>query len=293
MSYRVGPERALGVDSGAIGGKEPKKLKLRTIAAATAVVGLYGCGGSSGGSGIVATAQAQSSSTPTQLNAPRSPAAGIWTGTDTSTGLAVTAMIDGGGDLVAVRSDGNVYFDSNEPVLAVNGTSVSGKLEGDASFGASFPDGSTHGEGSISGTVQPAMTLTGTIAFTTDKGEATTNNVSLTYNALYDRTPALPSLAGTYTDAIGDSVTLDSQSRITATNADGCMATGRLNTIDNDKSLYTIILTYSTCSGKTVALSGLTFIGFATFDPATNIATVGLHDNAGANYGLALSLTKH
>ena len=86
-----------------------------------------GCGGSSSSS---------SSSTTTNASA-----AGIWTGTDSASGLALSGIVNAAGLADFIRSDGVQYVGA----VQVSGTALAVTLDDYTQFGGEFSNGSTYG----------------------------------------------------------------------------------------------------------------------------------------------------
>lgn len=252
-------------------------MKTTGVLAAFAAVTLTACGGGNSSSGDSGGTQA----------APTS--GGIWIGTDSATGMQITALIDETGDVVAIRSDAAQFIGT----LSMSGGALSGNLDGITQFGSAFPDGSIHGTGSLSGTVVPHSSITATIHFTTDRGEATVSNVSLSFQSLYLQTPSLPALAGNYTDAQGDTISINSDGTVTAqAPLIGCVVNGDVLKIRADINLWQEQIDYANCTGSDAPLNGLELVGFAMFDPSKGSALVGMHDSSGHHYGIVLQLRK-
>ena len=105
-------------------------------------------------------------------------ATGIWSGSDSVSGLGVTAIINSGGDAAFIRSDGVLFTGT----VQVSGSALAVTVDGYTVFGgAAFSDGSTSGLGTLNGTVSSASTLTAALTFTTADSTAITGSWSLTY----------------------------------------------------------------------------------------------------------------
>lgn len=248
---------------------------IATLATMTAL--LAGCGGGSGSGG-------GSISPPAAAASP----GGIWTGTDSATGMQVTALVAESGEMDVIRSDRAQFIGT----LSVSGSSISAAIDGDAPFGFTFPDGSIHGTGKVTGTLVERSSIQATVAFTTDGGESSTSSVTLAFQSSYMTIPNIANLAGTYTDSnTGAVITIDSGGTIFAQDpASGCVVNGNVHVVDGAHSLYAPLADYANCLGAAATLNGLEFDGSATFNGTT--ALVGLHDKSGKHYGLVFCLTK-
>lgn len=253
-------------------------MTIKTIATLAAISTLLaGCGGSGGSGGGTITPPVAAASP-----------GGIWTGTDSGTGLQVTALIEESGEMDVIRSDRAQFFGT----LAVSGTSISATIDGDAAFGTAFPDGSIHGTGKVTGTLAQHSSIQATVTFTTDSGESTSSSVTLAFQSSYLTTPNVANLAGTYTDSVtGAAITIDSGGAIFAQDpVSGCVVNGNVHSVDGAHSLYAPLADYANCVGTATPLNGLEFDGLATFNGST--ALVGVHDKSGKHYGLVFSLSK-
>jgi hypothetical protein len=152
-----------------------------TLALATA-----GCNGSS---------SSTSSSTSTGVAASPS---GIWSGTDSQSGLALTAFINSAGQVDVIRADGVQYVGT----VQVSGNDVAIALDGYTQFGAEFPDDSTAGVGTLSATFSASSTISGTFSFTTSANTVTSSTWSLTFDSIYDTASSLSAIAGPYTEPL-------------------------------------------------------------------------------------------
>ena len=103
-------------------------------------------------------------------------ATGVWSGSDSVSGLGVTAIINSGGDATFIRSDG-VQFTGT---VQVSGSALAVTVDGYSDFGSAFSDGSTSGLGTLNGTVTTAASITASLTFTTADSTAITGSWSLT-----------------------------------------------------------------------------------------------------------------
>jgi hypothetical protein len=253
-------------------------MTVKTIATLAAISTLLaGCGGSGGsGGGTIAPPAAAASP------------GGIWTGTDSGTGMQVTALIAESGEMDVIRSDRAQFFGT----ISISGNSISATIEGDTAFGTAFPDGSIHGTGKVTGTLAEHSSIQATVAFTTDGGESTSSSVTLAFQSSYMTVPNIANLAGTYTDSnTGAVITINSGGTIFAQDpTSGCVVNGNIHVVDAAHSLYAPLADYASCTASAAPLNGLEFDGLATFSGST--ALVGIHDKSGKHYGLVFSLSK-
>jgi hypothetical protein len=173
-----------------------------------------------------------------------------------------------------VTESGEFHFlDVNELVqyfgtLSVNGNAVSAQFTGYAPLGFGFPDGTTRGTGSLTGTVQARSTVTASSTFQTSAGNSNTNAINLTYEAGYERDSSLATIAGNFTDlATGAIVNIDSGGVAFSQNPDsGCVLNGNVSIINAQFNAYRVQYSYSNCQGVDAILNGTTFRGLAALD---------------------------
>jgi hypothetical protein len=179
--------------------------------------------------------------------------------------------------------------------VTTSGNSVSGSYTGVAPVGATFPDGSTSGTGTFSGTVQARQTLSGTLSFTTAKGSPASGSGTFTFDSLYNSGSSLATIAGNYTDTPDNAVVnvnsngvIFSQSPTT-----GCVINGEVSIIDAAYDAYSISYTFSSCMGAEAFLNGTTATGLAVLDTSVSpvVAIIGVENN-GAGYVLTESFPK-
>ena len=213
--------------------------------------GLVACGGGGGGA-----------SAPPVTN---QSAGGIWTGTDTlSGGKSVVGIITETGEFHFIANGGVQYVGQ----LTTSGANGSGSFDGYTQFGTTFADGSTHGTGSVTGTVQERTSLSASTQFTTDRGAVTNDSLSLKFNALYNRASSLSVLAGNFTSTTtGVVFSVTSTGVITAQDAaTGCVLNGTASIIDASYNVYGVTLSYSNCIGQYATFNGGQLSGVGTLD---------------------------
>jgi hypothetical protein len=153
-----------------------------------AVVVLTACGGGGGGS------------TPAPIS--NASPGGIWQGTDSITGLSIYGIITESGEFRFLRADGSQYFGT----VTTSGNNISGSFGGILPAGSFYADGSNHGTGTISGTIEARQTISATIGFTTAGGTSSSGTISLTFNPLYDSGSSLATVAGDYLDSVNNAI---------------------------------------------------------------------------------------
>jgi hypothetical protein len=244
------------------------------------------------------TGSGSSSSTP----ANGSPA-GIWTGTDSATGMQMIGLINSSGAADFFFSNGEQFVGTAQ----VAGTAIAISLDGYTQFNAQFSDGSTYGVGTFNGTLTSASSITGTLSFTTSNNTASTSSWSLTFSSLYDTAESLSSISGSYTGSTsavsagldplsGASVTLSSTGTLFAQGpTSGCVANGTIASGDTSYNIFEVTYTLESCTGTYVVLNGITFSGLAyvnTSDtPAQIVVTVTGQGASSTYYGVVSDLT--
>lgn len=222
------------------------------------MLSLPGCGGGDGGT-LVTTA---------------SPG-GIWAGTDSATGLQVKGIVDEAGHFHFIRSDLAQFVGT----ATTNGNSLSANFEGFSQFGTSFDDGSTHGTGTLTGTVTARSALAVTYQFTTDDGSASNGTLNLSYNTLYDLDSSLAAVSGNYTDSRSQAtVSVSGSGAITSQDpATLCVVNGQISVINSMYNAYSVTYGFANCTGASAVLNGVQFTGLATLNnsnPAQLIVAV-------------------
>jgi hypothetical protein len=255
------------------------------LTALIVALGAAGCGGASD----------SASSTSTTTNAS---AAGIWSGTDSVSGLTLTGFINSAGLSDFIRSDGVQYVGT----VQVSGTTLAVTLDGYAQFGSQFSDGSTYGIGTLNATVSTGSSISGTLSFTTNDNTTISSNWALTFNSLYDSASSLSAISGNYTDSStndpsnGATVSITSGGVITAqSSSNGCVLNGQVSANNTSYDVYEVSYTLESCTGTDAALNGVQFTGLATLNtgvsPAQVVIGVTGQSSGGTNYGLVSDLT--
>jgi hypothetical protein len=189
---------------------------------------------------------------------------GIWVGT-LGTGQDVLGLVTESGEFHFVDVNELVqYFGT----VSVNANAVSSQFTGYAALGFGFPDGTTRGTGSLTGTVQARSTFTASSTFQTSAGTSTTNAINLTYDAAYERDSSLATIAGNFRDLItGAIVNIDSSGVAFSQNpATGCVLNGNVSIINAQFNAYRVQYSYSNCQGVDAILNGATLRGLAALD---------------------------
>jgi hypothetical protein len=244
---------------------------------------LWGCGG--GGDSVASGGSGNAGETPTQG------LAGVWTGTDSVTGLAISGIIDQSGNFNFVRADGVQYVGT----ATATSDSISANFDGYEPVGQTFSDGSTSGSGSISGSLSLRTSMQLTDQFTTAKGSSTSGSVSLTFNnwSYASGTASLAAVSGNYTDeASGDVVSITSAGDVTWQDATtGCVGNGTITVTNPNNSVYQVQFSYENCQGQYATLNGAQFTGLAALNTSVSPvqAIVGVTGQASGQPMYALS----
>jgi large repetitive protein len=219
-------------------------------------------------------------------------ATGVWTGTDSVSGLNITALINSGGQATFIRSDG-VQFTGT---VQVSGNTLAATVDGYSDFGEAFSDGSTYGIGTLSGSVSTASTLTASLTFTTTDNTSITGTWSLTYDSLSTSGSSTSAVSGNYTDSLsGATISITSAGAMTSQNpTNGCVLNGSISTADSTTDVYEVAFSYESCTGGDVDLNGVQFTGLAFLNTSTSpaqldIAVTGA--SSSTHYGFVSTLT--
>jgi hypothetical protein len=229
-----------------------RRLRVELCGIADATLLIAGCNGSS-------LDGSDTSSTP-----PNASAGGVWSGSDSVSGLTITALINSAGQADFIRSDGVQFVGS----VQVSGDAMAGTLGVYANFGSAFADGSTHGLGTLSGTVTSAGSMTANVAFTTDGGTALSGTWSLSFDTLSSNGSSLAAISGNYTDGTtGAVVSISGAGQMNSQDAaTGCVLNGSVSTISGSIDVYQVSYSYESCSGTPAVLNGVPFTGLAVLN---------------------------
>ncbi|HEX2791867.1 MAG TPA: hypothetical protein VHN17_15660 [Steroidobacteraceae bacterium] len=234
------------------------RVELFGIAASTLLI--VGCNGSS-------LDGSDTGSTPTNASA-----TGVWSGSDSVSGLGITALINSSGQANFIRSDGVQFVGS----VQVSGDAIAGTVGVYSNFGTAFADASTHGLGTLNGSVTSAGAMTVSLSFTTDAGTAASGNWSLSFDTLTSSGSSLTAISGNYTDGTtGATVSISGAGQMNSQDAaTGCVLNGSLSTMAGSIDVYQVAYSYENCSGAPAVLNGVPFTGLAVLNGNASPAQV-------------------
>jgi len=245
------------------------------VALAAALVG--GCKGTTGGGGSGGNTNAA--------------AVGVWSGTDSVTGRAITALVDSAGNAQFMRADGVLFSGS----VQVSVNTLVATVNGYSEFPAAFSDQSTHGIGTVNGTVVSGDSIAATLAFTTDGGTQMTGNWTLSFEALSNDSSGVTQVSGNYTDTVTGSVlSINTNGAMTSQNpTNGCVLNGTISTADSTHNIYQVAFSYGNCTGTYAVLNGVQLSGLATLNSHVSPAQLTMAASgasAGAYYAVVSGL---
>jgi len=193
-----------------------------------------------------------------------SSATGVWSGSDSISGLGVTAVIDSGGQATFIRTDGVQFTGS----VQVSGATLAAQVDGYSNFPASFSDGSTYGIGTLDGTVTTGATLTATLTFTTNKNTSIPGNWSLTFEAFSNNGSSTSDISANYTDTTTGAILSITTTGVMSSQDPntGCVLNGSVSTSDSTRAIYQVAYSYGSCTGNYAVLNGVQFTGLATLN---------------------------
>jgi hypothetical protein len=258
-------------------------IKLQRAAVAVVMGFLAACGGGGGNT-------TPSGGNPTPTNA--SPG-GIWRGTESVSGLKIIGLVDEAGEFHFIRSDDAQYVGT----ATMSGNSLTASLEGFVALGFAFTDGSTHGTGTISGTLQARSSINLTTQFRTDGGASSSGTLNLTFDSLYNRPSSLATLSGNFANSLDRSVvTVNSDGSIFSQDpTTGCVINGAASIVNATYNAYHVQFSYGNCTGQAAVLNGVQFTGMATLDNTVTPeqAIIGVTGQAGGvKYAVVLALNR-
>jgi hypothetical protein len=221
---------------------------------------------------------------------PNADPGGIWKGTDTLTGLSLDGVITEAGTARFIRSDGAQFIGT----ATTSGNNIAGTYVGYLPSGSTFADGSTHGSGTLSGTLTAGQTATVTFNFTTANNSTSTETITFTFGKLYDTGSSLSAIAGNYTDpSTGDTVSVNASGVVFSQDPmTGCVINGTVAIINASYDVYDVTYSFASCTGSAAFLNGTTATGLGVLDTSVTPteAIIGVSDT-GAGYILTESLT--
>jgi hypothetical protein len=223
-------------------------------------------------------------------------ATGVWSGSDATSGLAITAIINSAGQATFIRSDGVEFIGAAD----VSASTLAVAVDGYSNFPATFTDGSIHGIGTLNGTVTTASTISASLMFTTDGNTAISGSWSLSYANIANNTSSTGAVSGNYTDTSsggglsGAVVSINSNGVMTSQASNGCVLNGSISTNDSSHNIYEVAYSYTSCTGSNAVLNGVQFTGLATLNTAQSpalllIAVAGASSTA--KYGIVSTLS--
>jgi len=205
--------------------------------------------------------------------------------------LQVIGLIDEAGEFHFIQSDNVQYVGT----ATVSGNSINAIFDGFTQIGTAFADQTTHGTGTVSGSIQQRSSLTLNTQFTTDGGTSASGTLNLTFDTLYNRASSLAAIAGNYSSN-GEVVTVDSNGNVFAQDpTSGCVTNGTVSIINASYNAYKVQFSYADCAGQYSVLNGLTFSGMATLDNTRSpeTAIIGVTAQSGNNrLAAVLQLTR-
>jgi hypothetical protein len=239
-----------------------RRLGLELCGIAVAALLIAGCNGSSS----LAGSDTSGSTTTTES------AAGLWSGTDSASGLTMVAVINSTGQADFIRSDGTQFVGT----VQVSGDSIASTLGVYVTFGNAFGDNSTHGLGTLSGTVTSSGTMSANVAYTTDGGTAVSGVWSLSYATLSTTVSSLSAISANYTDGTtGAVVSISGTGQMTSQDSNtGCVLNGTVSTTTGGVDAYLVAYNYESCGGTSAVLNGVPFTGLAVLNPDVSPAQV-------------------
>ena len=219
-------------------------------------------------------------------------ATGVWTGTDSVSGLTVIALINAAGQATFIRGDGLQFTGS----VQVSGTTLAAAVAGYTDFSSTFSDGSTYGIGTLNGSVTTGDSIKASLSFTSNGGTAVSGSWSLTFQGLSNNASSTNTLSGNYTDAVtGAVLSITSLGVMSSQNpANSCVLNGSVTSHDTAHDLYEVSYTFGSCTSTYAVLNGVQFTGLATLNtnvsPAQiTMAVIGT-SSAGNQYGIVSTL---
>ncbi len=215
---------------------------------------------------------------------------GIWKGADAITpSLTLYGVVTETGEFRGIRSDGAQYVGT----VVTSANSISGNFVGYAPTGTTFPDGSTQGSGTLSGTIVAGQSISGSVSFTTANNSTTSGSVALTFKNLYNTGSSLSAIAGNYSGPDGSTISVNAGVVTSQDPVTGCVINGSVAIINPSYDVYSVSYSFDNCVGSAAYLNGTTATGLGVLDTTANPvqAVIGV-SNAGAGYILTEQLPR-
>jgi len=185
---------------------------------------------------------------------------GIWRGTDSASGLAITGLVDETGAADFIRAD-DAQFVGQVSTLA---NSIALTADAYAEIDKAFPDGSTRGSWSMTGTIQERQAITAATSFVTAGGNSAQGTLNLTFDGLYHRPSSLAAVAGEFAPVNGLPYLIYPGGSISQS-ALICETSGQISILNAAYNLYHIQLTNS-CDNGSGGHNVANVSGLATLD---------------------------
>ncbi|MDH4047881.1 MAG: hypothetical protein OEW68_08850 [Gammaproteobacteria bacterium] len=238
------------------------------------VLGLAGCGGGGDTGGPDCRYNENWINGQCTVNWDLTPAVipdGIWRGTDAS-GADVVALISRHNTLRYV--DGIGRIGSGTVSVGTNNILGSG-FELVTAYGDTFPDGSTVADCFLSGTLVEQQSITASKECTTRAGLEFDEQLTLTFDPLYNRSSSLATVAGQYQTMAGDVLNIASDGAMFLQNAStGCVINGQVSTVVSFANMYGVSYSIDGCTGPDAAWNGSNFEGLAMLEGQISAGTL-------------------
>jgi hypothetical protein len=209
---------------------------------------------------------------------------GIWQGKQPNSDVWVVGIITEAGESRFNQSDGSLY----SCTVTTSGNAISCSYNGIAMSGFTYPDGSTYGTGTLQGTIKARQTIIGTTNFTTHDGLKMTGAVDMSFNDVYNTGSSLAKIAGNYLDKTNNAVLNVNSNGVLYEQdpASGCVINGQISIIDGKYNAYHVAFSFSSCTGDSAVLNGITATGLGFLDTKANPdALIIAVSNDAAHYG--------
>jgi hypothetical protein len=217
---------------------------------------------------VLSAAGCNSTSDGTSSTTTNASATGLWGGSDSVSGLGITAFINSAGQATFIRSDGAQFVGTAQ----ISGDTLAVTVDGYSDFPAAFSDGSTYGLGTLNGTVTTGSSITATLSFTTNGGTAIDGSWSLTFQSQSNSGSSTAAVSANYTDTVtGAVLSITSNGDMTEQNAsNGCVLNGSISTTDSSQDIYEVAYSFGNCTGTYAVLNGVQFTGLASLNTSVS-----------------------
>lgn len=183
---------------------------------------------------------------------------GVWGGTFTEKGVGTfdASALLYNGRILAISEKAGVVYDGN---YTVSGSNISGSVKA-----YNITTKKSFATATISGTVSEQDSISMEFNTLYNDGYKTSGEISLSFNNIYNRTPSLSLVSGSwnYTNpSFGLTITIQDDGSFTGQNTDSCVVSGSIGIIDTKYNIYNVDVTVASCGVLNGNYTGISSLG--------------------------------